>query len=96
MPDLVCKLQEIKEKEIESAESFERNIHSAEQGVPKKKRRKQSQHKNKLMFKRALVDPRPLFLPDGLLTSTLKELVGQIHGDFGRASITTGTLRILL
>merc|ERR1712020_702896 len=42
------------------------------------------------MFKRALVDPRPLFLPDGLLTSALKELVGQIHGDFGRASITTG------
>ena len=56
----------------------------------KKKRKKQKQC-NKPQFKRALVDPNPLYIPDNLLTATLKELVGQIHGDFGRASIATGT-----
>ena len=88
-------MQQIKEKEIQSAESTECKIQLSEQGATKKKRKKQSQHKNKPGFKRALVDPRPLYLPDGLLTSTLKELVGQIHGDFGRASVTTGRIMIL-
>ena len=88
-------MQEIKEKEIQHAESCESKIQSSEQGLTKKNRKQQSQHKNKPWFKRALVDPRPLYLPDGLLTSTLKDLVGQIHGDFGRASVTTGTLLIL-
>ena len=39
---------------------------------------------------RALQDPRPLDIPDGLLAATVKDLVQQIHGDFGRAAITTG------
>jgi ribonuclease P/MRP protein subunit POP5 len=80
-------LQEIKEKEVQPEESYERKIQSSEECVTKKK---QSQHKSKPGFKRALVDPRPLYLPDGVLTSTLKDLVGQIHGDFGRASVATG------
>lgn len=88
--DLLGKLQEIKEKEVQPEESYERKIQSSEECVTKKKRKKQSQHKSKPGFKRALVDPRPLYLPDGVLTSTLKDLVGQIHGDFGRASVTTG------
>ena len=43
-------------------------------------------------FKRALIDPRPLLIPDGLLAATLKDLVGQIHGDFGRAAVTVGKI----
>lgn len=39
---------------------------------------------------RAHQDPRPLDIPDGVLASAIKDKVEQLHGDFGRASITTG------
>ena len=39
---------------------------------------------------RALQDPRPLDISDNILASAIKDIVQFIHGDFGRASITTG------
>ncbi len=35
-------------------------------------------------------DPRPLDVPDGVLSEAVKDVVQKIHGDFGRAAITTG------
>ena len=40
--------------------------------------------------KRTFQDPRPLDIPDGTLAQAIKDIVESIHGDFGRASITTG------
>ena len=39
---------------------------------------------------KALQDPRPLDIPDGVLAQAIKDIVENVHGDFGRASITTG------
>ena len=39
---------------------------------------------------KALQDPRPLDIPDGVLVQAIKDIVENIHGDFGRASVTTG------
>ena len=41
--------------------------------------------------KRSLCDPKPLSFHDGHLSNAVKDVVSQIHGDFGRASITIGT-----
>ena len=60
----------------------------------KKKRKKQTQYKPSSGIKRALIDPHPLYISDNVLVNTLKELVGQIHGDFGRASVATGKMII--
>ena len=50
-----------------------------------------SKKNNSSQFKpRAYQDPRPLDIPDGQLALAVKDIVEQIHGDFGRASITTG------
>ena len=75
----------------QSADTSQSGIQPFDMGISKKKRKKQKQMGNS-GYKRALIDPRPLHIPDGLLTSTLKELVGQIHGDFGRASVATGNV----
>merc|ERR1712156_895667 len=56
----------------------------------KKKRKRNTNNKTSSGFKRALIDPQPLHISDGVLVNTLKELVGEIHGDFGRAAVTTG------
>ena len=60
----------------------------------KKKRKKHLQYKSSPGFKRALIDPQPLYISDNMLVNTLKELVGQIHGDFGRASVATGKIKL--
>ena len=39
---------------------------------------------------RALQDPRPLDIPDGVLALAVKDIVEHLHGDFGRAAVTTG------
>jgi ribonuclease P/MRP protein subunit POP5 len=49
-----------------------------------------SKHHQASLKPRAIQDSRPLDIPDGVLAATIKDLVQQIHGDFGRASITTG------
>ena len=49
-----------------------------------------SKHHQASLKPRAIQDSRPLDIPDGVLAATVKDLVQQIHGDFGRASITTG------
>ena len=50
-----------------------------------------SKKNNSSQFKpRAYQDPRLLDIPDGQLALAVKDIVEQIHGDFGRASITTG------
>ena len=49
-----------------------------------------SKHHQACLKPRAIQDSRPLDIPDGVLAATVKDLVQQIHGDFGRASITTG------
>ena len=41
--------------------------------------------------KRSLCDPKPLKFNDGHLSNAVKDIVSQIHGDFGRASVTIGT-----
>jgi len=56
----------------------------------KKKRKRNINNKTSPGFKRALIDLQPLHISDGVLVNTLKELVGEIHGDFGRAAVTTG------
>ena len=63
---------------------------SLELSSNKKKRKKQLLYKSSPGFKRALIDPQPLYISDNMLVNTLKDLVGQIHGDFGRASVATG------
>ena len=45
---------------------------------------------HKKMKARALQDPKPLDIPDGMLANAVKDVVQAIHGDFGRASVTTG------
>jgi len=35
-------------------------------------------------------NPKPLDIKDNILVSTIKDLVEEIHGDFGRASVATG------
>ena len=49
-----------------------------------------SKHHQASLKPRAIQDSRPLDIPDGVLAATIKDLVQQVHGDFGRASITTG------
>lgn len=39
---------------------------------------------------RAFQDAKPLNIPDGNLADAVKDLVQQIHGDFGRAAVTQG------
>ena len=39
---------------------------------------------------RARHDSKPLDIPDGVLANAVKDIVEHLHGDFGRASITTG------
>ena len=87
--DLITQLRKIEE----SHPHVEGNLITDQNSFAKdsKKKRKKQKQCNKPQFKRALIDPNPLYIPDNLLTATLKELVGQIHGDFGRASIATGT-----
>ena len=88
--DLLSQLDTIKENQLQSPSNPQTGHQSLETNISKKKRKKELQCNRKPKFKRALIDPRPLFIPDSFLTSTLKDLVGQIHGDFGRASVTTG------
>lgn len=53
--------------------------------------RKSSSKNTTQHFKpRAYQDPRPLDIPDGVLAAAVKDIVEQMHGDFGRAAITTG------
>ena len=87
--DLVTQLRKIQE----SHPNVEGNLITDQNSFAKdsKKKRKKQKQCNKPQFKRALIDPNPLYIPDNVLTATLKELVGQIHGDFGRASVATGT-----
>ena len=88
------KIQQNYSQPISKAEvgSQTKELHSQ-----KKKRLKLNEYNVKFGLRRALTDPRPLHIPDGLLSATLKELVGQIHGDYGRASVATGTsLAIIL
>ena len=86
--DLVTQLRKIQE----SHPNVEGNLITDQNSFAKdsKKKRKKQKQCNKPQFKRALIDPNPLYIPDNVLTATLKELVGQIHGDFGRASVATG------
>jgi RNase P/RNase MRP subunit POP5 len=50
-----------------------------------------SSEKKKQFYKpRAYQDSKPLDIPDRLLANAVKDLVQKIHGDFGRAAITTG------
>ena len=67
---------------------------SLELSSNKKKRKKQLLYKSSSGFKRALIDPQPLYISDNMLVNTLKDLVGQIHGDFGRASVATGKIKL--
>ena len=46
--------------------------------------------KNKHLKNRVGLDPKPLDIPDGILADAVKDLVQKIHGEFGRASVTTG------
>lgn len=49
--------------------------------------------KKKLDFasrKRSLCDPKPLDFNDSHLSNAVKDIVTQIHGDFGRAAVTIG------
>jgi len=83
--DLISKLDNIKSKQP-STDNIEISLESTSN---KKKRKKQLLYKSS-GFKRALIDPQPLYISDNMLVNTLKDLVGQIHGDFGRASVATG------
>ena len=40
--------------------------------------------------KRSLCDPKPLAFNDAHLSNAIKDIVLQIHGDFGRAAVTMG------
>lgn len=57
------------------------------QGSAKKKKRLKL---NASLKRRSLCDPNPLALTDGQLSNAIKDVVTQIHGDFGRASVTMG------
>ena len=91
--DLYSKLDSIKSKEQPADNLDSRNL-PFELSVTKKKRKKQTHYKASHKFKRALVDPQPLYISDGLLINTLKDIVGEIHGDFGRASVATGKIML--
>ena len=86
--DLISKLDNIKSKQP-STDNIEISLESTSN---KKKRKKQLLYKSS-GFKRALIDPQPLYISDNMLVNTLKDLVGQIHGDFGRASVATGKIK---
>ena len=91
--DLYRKLDNIQSNELPSENLDSRNL-PIELSVTKKKRKKQTQYKASPKFKRALIDPQPLYISDGLLINTLKDIVGEIHGDFGRASVATGKITL--
>ena len=84
--DLFNKLDNMKSNQ-QAKESSELSFGQASN---KKKRKRSVNNKTSTGFKRALIDPQPLHISDGVLVNTLKELVGEIHGDFGRAAVTTG------
>jgi len=84
--DLFNKLDNMKSNQ-QAKESSELSFGQASN---KKKRKRSIINKTTTGFKRALIDPQPLHISDGVLVNTLKELVGEIHGDFGRAAVTTG------
>jgi len=46
--------------------------------------------KTKYFKPRVFQNPKPLDIPDGVLASAVKDIVEHLHGDFGRAAITTG------
>jgi hypothetical protein len=58
----------------------------AEPAAKKKKRPKLAEAARK----RSLCDPRPLEFNDGHLAAAVKDIVEQIHGDFGKAAVTIG------
>ena len=45
---------------------------------------------NRQSSSRAHIDPSPLFIPNDVLAQSIKDVVQDLHGDFGRAAITTG------
>ena len=59
-----------------------------DEGEPKKKKKRG--HKMKPVKKRSLCDPKPLEITDFQLSNAIKDIVLQIHGDFGRAAVTMG------
>ena len=56
----------------------------------KKKKKGQKMKHHSAVKKRSLCDPKPLLLNDGQLSNAIKDIVLQIHGDFGRAAVTMG------
>ena len=87
----LCIFQDIKgnQDRPDTSQSVMQPFH---EGIANHKRKNHSQNIITCGYKRALYNPKPLYIPDSLLTSTLKDIVGQIHGDFGRASVTTGII----
>ena len=59
-----------------------------DEGEPKKKKKRGQ--KMKPVKKRSLCDPKPLEITDFQLSNAIKDIVLQIHGDFGRAAVTMG------
>lgn len=64
------------------------NSSSSEPQKKKKKGQKLKHHS--AVKKRSLCDPKPLLLNDGQLSQAIKDIVLQMHGDFGRAAVTMG------
>ena len=87
--DLISKLDDIKSKQL-STDNIELSLRLTNNN----KKRKKQLYKSSPGFKRALIDPQPLYISDNMLVNTLKDLVGQIHGDFGRASVATGKVKL--
>ncbi len=58
----------------------------------KKKKKGQKLKHHSAVKKRSLCDPKPLMLNDGQLSNAIKDIVLQIHGDFGRAAVTMGKI----
>ena len=55
-------------------------------------KKKKKKIKVQTVKKRSLCDPNPLRFNDGHLSNAIKDIVLQIHGDFGRAAVTMGEL----
>ena len=59
-------------------------------GEPNKKKKRGQKMLLKPVKKRSLCDPKPLEVTDCQLSNAIKDIVLQIHGDFGRAAVTMG------
>ncbi len=67
------------------------NSDNSSSSEPQKKKKKGQKLKHHLAVKkRSLCDPKPLLLNDGQLSQAIKDIVHQMHGDFGRAAVTMG------